>query len=61
MQTGKPKEFFTVEVTFSKDDFMLLVERVGELKEGTEAEYIHRVVMRSLRRKSRKAVKDVQP
>ena len=54
MQKTESYEKITViRVEFSEDEFNLLLMKVGDHQAGAEAQYIHDVVMRSLRRKRR--------
>ena len=60
MQRTSPEEVVFLKVQFSKEEWGMLLERVGDHQAGAEAEYIHDVVVRGLRRKARKPKKDVQ-
>ena len=60
MQRTSPEEVVFLKVQFSKEEWGMLLERVGDHQPGAEAEYIHDTVMRILRRKKR-VKKDVQP
>lgn len=59
MQTDKLETITFVRVGFSEDEYKLLSAEVKP--PGALADFIHRVVMRSLRRKARKTKADVQP
>lgn len=59
MQTGKPETVTYVPVAFSAEEFDLLVEKVGVGDGPALAEFIHNVIIRSLRRKARKTKGDV--
>ena len=59
MQTEQPETVTFVPVKFSAKEWDMLITRQVDVH-ASEAEYIHGVVMRSLRRKPR-VKKDVQP
>jgi len=59
MQTGQPETVTFVPVAFSSEEFDLLVKKVGVSDGPALAEFIHNVIIRSLRRKGR-TKKDVQ-
>lgn len=59
MQTGKPETVTFIPVAFSDDEFKLLVKKVGVSDGPALAEFIHNVIIRSLRRKARKGKEDV--
>lgn len=58
MQTSKAQTVHRLTVEFSEEEYRLLVVRVGDPEPGTEAEYIHDLVMRSLNRKKRVKAED---
>lgn len=55
MQTGELKTVTYIPVAFSDEEFELLIKKVGSNAGPKMAEYIHKVVKRSLNRKVRKA------
>lgn len=61
MQTGQTRTVTYVPVAFSDDEFDMLVKKVGSALGPDLAEYIYNIVMRSLKRKTRKVKEDIQP
>lgn len=60
MQTEGQKTVTIIEITFSEEEWAMLKRRT-DVDNSPAAQYIHDVVMRSLRRKSGKGKKGVQP
>lgn len=59
MQRTSPEKVVFLKIQFSEKEWEMLLMKVGDHQPGTEAEYIHDVVVRSLRRKKR-VKKDVE-
>lgn len=57
-QTGKVQTVSRISVEFTVEEYKLLVAKVGDWEPGAEADFIHALVMRSLRRRERKAKKE---
>jgi hypothetical protein len=55
MQAKKSETVHRIQVEFTEEEFRILVIRVGDPEPGAEARYIHKIVMRSLSRKPKKA------
>lgn len=60
MQTGEPRTVTFIPVAFSDEEREMLVKKVGTSAGPEMAEYIHKVVKRSLNRKARKVKENVQ-
>lgn len=60
MQTGKPENLVSLNVTFSANEFKQLVKKAADCRAESEADYIHKIIVKGLQRWENKIKKDAE-